>query len=130
MDIIKEILLALITGCYSGIVISKYWEFRNLREEGSKILQKGLTAKEIHFELELICSSLNRLGHEKAAETLSQISKDYYYLGKNNSIVDDNGEVTLPSLDEVVQIHDTCNDLRIRVNNLKASWFSIIFPFL
>ncbi|MDX2300362.1 MAG: hypothetical protein NW204_11605 [Xanthomonadaceae bacterium] len=90
-----DITVAIITGIYSGVIVAKYTEFRNLREESSRILQKGLTAKECSRELGLISTSLNRLGHKVSAKAVIIISNEYQRLSSANFIVGDDGRMSL-----------------------------------
>ncbi|WP_152565154.1 hypothetical protein [Methylobacter sp. BBA5.1] len=130
MNEIVQLISSIITGIYSGIIVAKYFEFRTLREESSRILHKGLTAKDCGFELSIISSSLKRLGHKNTAKMLSEISNDYMKLSKSIEIIGEDGSISLPSIEEAPRINDENNRLRIRVANLQPSWFHIIFPFL
>lgn len=125
-----DIAIAIITGIYSGVIVTKYTEFRNLREEGSRILQKGLTANECSRELDLISNSLNRLGHKVSAKVISSISEEYRRLSSENPIVNNDGEVSLPSIGDAIGIIDKYYKLRTKANALRPSWFFIILPIL
>ena len=126
----KDIAIAIITGIYSGVIVAKYTEFRNLREESSRILHKGLTAKECSQELGLISTSLNRLGHKVSANAILRISEEYHRLSSENRIVDDDGSVSLPNIGEAIGIINRNNELRSKVNALRPSWLFIILPIL
>jgi hypothetical protein len=127
---IVQLILSIVTGIYSGIIVAKYSEFRSLREESSRILQKGLPAKECDFELSLISSSLKQLGHIESAEQLSEIANDYAKLAKPKEIIVEDGSVRLPTTKETIKMTDENNQLRLRVSNLKPAWLYIIFPIL
>lgn len=130
IPIAKDIAIAIITGLYSGVIVAKYTEFRNLREESSRILHKGLTAKECSLELRLISSSLNRLGHEASAKAILCISDEYHRLSSENPIWDENGQISLPSICDAREIISKNSELRSKVNALRPSWFFIILPIL
>lgn len=125
-----DVIIAIITGIYSGVIVVKYTEFRNLREESSRILQKGLAAKECSKELVLISISLNRLGHKLSAKTISSISEEYRRLSLDNPIFNNDGEISLPKISNAIGVVDKYNNLRAKVNALRPSWLFIILPIL
>lgn len=128
--IAKDIALAIVTGIYSGVIVAKYTEFRNLREEGSRILHRGLTAKECSQELGLISNSLSRLGHKSSADAIHRIADEYRRLQSDNQIIDDDGNVTLPSIGDAFGIINKSAELRSKVNGLRPSWLFIILPIV
>jgi len=128
LPLLKDIAIAMVTGIYAGIIVAKHSEFRSLREEASQILQKGLCAKDCANELSLISNSLNRLGHKKSANTLLKISKRYDDLSKSHQLINEDGQVELPSIEKAIGMIGKNNELRKEVNALSPSWLFTVLP--
>lgn len=126
----KDVAIAILTGIYSGLILVKYTEFRNLREESGRILQKGLTAKELARELGLISNSLSRLGHKASSKSIINISDEYRRLHAENTIFGEDGKASLPSIQDAAGVIDKYYELRNKVNALRPSWLFIFSPFM
>ncbi|MDK9686215.1 hypothetical protein Q9247_16585 [Halomonas meridiana] len=129
MDTWLQALLAIITGVYSGIVVSKHAEFRGLREEAARILMSPLTAKQCSAELDIVCLSMKRLGHKKSSDKLREISKEYRSLADKASLAIGEPSIKLPDINEAVEMIDGRNKLRNRAFMLKPSYAFILRPW-
>jgi len=129
MDAWLQVLLAIITGVYSGIIASKYAEFRGLREEAARILMSQLTAKQCSAGLDIVSMSMKRLGHKKSSDELRKISKEYRSLANKTSMETSELGINLPQINEAVEMIDGRNSLRSRAFVLKPSYAFILRPW-
>lgn len=129
MDMWLQVFLAIITGVYSGIIVSKCAEFRGLREEAARVLMSQLTAERCSNELNMISLSMERLGHKKSSDKLREIAKEYRSLVKTASMTTSEPSIKLLENNEVVEMIDGRNSLRNRAFMLKPSYVFILRPW-
>lgn len=125
--LISSIVISLFTSIYYGFLVSKYAEFRSLREEACRVIHSNMTASNHAEEINLIANSLDRLNHKKAAQNVREIAKEFIALGK--SAKDSNEQFIFPTPNEAVNLIEKRNNLRVKLKTLKPSARSIIFPF-
>lgn len=96
MDLLLGIPLSIITGLYSGAILSRYVRFAELRNETLRVIRRIEFIQEANrvfisnsddiAKLSLIPSDLYFLNHRKAAETVSAIRSDIDEISMHASI--------------------------------------------
>lgn len=120
------IISGIISGCYSGIVISRFTIFNNLKRESLRIIRR--------FDYEENKISGDKKKNQIEASELSLIVSDFIYIGQKKA-----GEKILAISNKLNNIicHNSDNidigiffsDVQEGIRTIKINWINLFNPF-
>jgi hypothetical protein len=125
METILNIFLGVMTGAYSSFVVTRYHEFRTIREEICRVVYNYGTISDWNEKLQFLSSSLNRLNYSKASKKVDSICKEL----KSIIPVHAEGKFELPDINQAGDMIQRVNKAKSELKELKFPAWKIIFPF-